>query len=342
MAGITAVQGMAKEWVRCRLLTPITPETTARAGMARADRVPEIRSIGMRVHLQDRKVLFDQAYASASGDIDLSKDFYPFGEKPKFGDAFWLTLPEDFGRGGAKVTISVNVTSVPPSPGAAGPTPPVAVPSEDIRLRWEGWNGKAWVELGTSTRTGVENGTVNGNAFSDSTKALSQKGDIVFTLPPQMARFSLNGKTDYWIRVRIASGNYGVEGHFVPEDSAVRFKFVPANFTPPSIKELFASYDVDRPLPPATQTFPEAVITENDFIYAAIARPKTLIPTGVSFPSQHRRISRPPRLRQFPAAACEELSEPADHDVFPLGASELRAADGSTIPGRKPGFCECR
>jgi predicted phage baseplate assembly protein len=267
VAGITAVQGMAKEWVRCRLLTPITPETTARAGMARADRVPEIRSIGMRVHLQDRKVLFDQAYASASGDIDLSKDFYPFGEKPKFGDAFWLTLPEDFGRGGAKVTISVNVTSVPPSPGAAGPTPPVAVPSEDIRLRWEGWNGKAWVELGTSTRTGVENGTVNGNAFSDSTKALSQKGDIVFTLPPQMARFSLNGKTDYWIRVRIASGNYGVEGHFVPEDSAVRFKFVPANFTPPSIKELFASYDVDRPLPPATQTFPEAVITENDFIY---------------------------------------------------------------------------
>ena len=217
MAGITAVQGMAKEWVRCRLLTPITPETTARAGMARADRVPEIRSIGMRVHLEGRKLLFDQAYASASGDIDLSKDFYPFGEKPKFGDAFWLTLPEDFGRGGAKVTISVNVTSVPPSPGAAGPTPPVAVPSEDIRLRWEGWNGKAWVELGTSTRTGVENGTVNGNAFSDSTKALSQKGDIVFTLPPQMARFSLNGKTDYWIRVRIASGNYGVEGHFVPE-----------------------------------------------------------------------------------------------------------------------------
>jgi hypothetical protein len=268
VAGIVAVQGTAKEWVRCRLLTPITPETTARVGMARAVGLPEIRSIGTRVHLQSKRLLFDQAYASASGDIDLSKDFYPFGEKPKFGDTFWLGLPEDFGRGGAKVAISVNVTSAPVSPGTPAPTPPPAVPSDDIRLRWEAWTGKAWVELGTSTKTGVESATVNGNAFSESTKALSQKGEIGFTLPPQAASFSLNGKTDYWIRVRIASGNYGVEGHFVPDqESITRFKFVPANFTPPSIKELFAGYDVDRPLPPATQAFPEAVITENDFIF---------------------------------------------------------------------------
>jgi hypothetical protein len=147
------------------------------------------------------------------------------------------------------------------------PTPPPAVPSDDIKLRWEAWTGAAWVELGNSTKSGVVTTPVNGNPFSDDTKALSQDGTITFTLPQRVAGIAVNGKANYWIRVRIVAGNYGVEGHLVPDDSPSKLKFVLPNFTPPSIRTLTASYDLDQPAPPQTRSLPEAVISENDFVF---------------------------------------------------------------------------
>src|SRR5262249_52221264 len=142
----TAISGIAREWIRCRLLTPITRAELARSGMARAAHLPAIRSVRLRVHLHSDALLVDEAYSTASGLMDVSKDFYPFGEKPKFNDTLWLALEEAFSNAGATVTLAIFVTTPPTSQSS---TPAPAGPSEDLKLRWEVWNG-GWITLGTS------------------------------------------------------------------------------------------------------------------------------------------------------------------------------------------------
>src|SRR5262249_9332975 len=164
------------------------------------------------------------------------------------------------------VTIHVQVTT---PPGATKQTPPPAAPSEDLRLRWEVWNG-TWVELGTSTRTGPAANTVPG--FSDGTNALSQEGDVKFTLPPNVASFSLKGNCASGIPAGIAAANYGVEGLFagknpIPQPPAAPFDFILPTFQPPCIKSLAVTYDLDKPAPAEKPALPEPVLAENDFVF---------------------------------------------------------------------------
>jgi hypothetical protein len=63
--------------------------------------------------------------------------------------------------------------------------------------------------------------------------------------------------------VRIVSGNYGVEGHFVQLQET--FKFVLPTFQPPCIQSLTTTYDLDMPAPAQKPASPEIVLTENDF-----------------------------------------------------------------------------
>lgn len=254
-----AVAGVPNDWMRCRLMTPITRSPAPRSGMVRDSKLPVIRSVGLQVHLHNEGMLIDEAYSSAIGVIDVTRDFYPFGEKPKFNDTLWLALEEAFSNGGAEVTLNVAVTS---PPGGAVQAPPPANPSDDLKLRWEIWNG-SWVELGTATK----NGPVSGSGFVDTTNAFSRNGRVSFVLPPQVSRFTVNGKESFWIRVRIASGNYGVEGHYVAApDRPGGFTYVPPSFQPPSISSLTAVYDLDKPAPQQPPAPPEAVLAENDSV----------------------------------------------------------------------------
>jgi len=262
-ARATTVGKVSTEWMRCRLLTPITPSDGPRSGMARAAQLPQIRSVGMQVHLHNEGLPPDEAFSSASGPLDLSKDFYPFGEKPKFNDTLWLALKEAFAHGGATITLDVQVTN----PGAADQTPPPAAPSNDLKLRWEAWNG-SWVELGTSTKTGQAASTVNGKPFSDGTNAFSQNGKVTFTLPSNVAGVSVNGKENFWVRVRIVSGNYGVDAHYVAAaDKDAGYKLVPPTLQPPSIHTLAVAYDLDKPAPPGTQALPDTVLAQNETVF---------------------------------------------------------------------------
>ena len=179
-AQTSSVGRVSKEWIRGRLLTPITLSSDPRSGMIRAGRLPVVRSVGMSAHLHNDGLLIDEAYSTAAGLIDLSKDFYPFGEKPKFNDTLWLAMEEAFSNAGATVTLDVEVDQS----ARFGPCSfPAATPSDGLKLRWEVWNGQ-WVELGTSTNNGPAQPIVNGRAFSDTTNAFSQSGKVGFVLPP--------------------------------------------------------------------------------------------------------------------------------------------------------------
>ena len=268
------VNGFSKEWIRCRLLTPITRASLPRAGMVRASQLPGMRNLRMSVHLHNDGLLIDEAYSTGSGLIDVSKDFYPFGEKPRFNETLWLALEEAFSNVGAVVTLNVDVTT---PPGANSQIPPPAAPSADLRLRWEIWNG-SWVGLGTSSPTGPVPPSSSG--FTDTTNAFSKDGTVTFTVPQGVSGFSINGKDSFWVRVRIISGNYGVEGHYrlkqpAPPDGQSPYEFVLPTFQPPSVSGLTVQYDLDR------TASPDRVLAYNDASFtdlSAVSQTQAIVP----------------------------------------------------------------
>ena len=52
------------------------------------------------------------AFSDATG-IDLSKDFYPFGQQPQFNDTFYVACPDALARPGAVITLAVTLTNPP-------------------------------------------------------------------------------------------------------------------------------------------------------------------------------------------------------------------------------------
>lgn len=122
-----------------------------------------------------------------STPLDISKDFYPFGEQPRFNDTFYIASREVFAKADAKVNITVTL-----SQGVS------VYPDGGIQLAWEYWDGHKWIQT-DSTIT------------KDDSKSFKNPGDIKFTRSPQIVETTVNGETNYWVRVRIVAGNYGTQ-----------------------------------------------------------------------------------------------------------------------------------
>src|SRR4029077_10505006 len=113
--------------------------------------------------------------------------------------------------------------------------------THNTKLSWEFWDGKIWAELGTSgkhLRLGVEGGDVIDSEFVDETESLSRDGNVSFRFTSAPAELNLNGQKNYWIRVRIAAGDYGRELQYKKDDATGGFSAMPATLAPPSIRSL--------------------------------------------------------------------------------------------------------
>ena len=121
--------------------------------------------------------------------IDLSKDFYPFGEQPRFNDTFYIAIDDAYAKPNAQVTIDVKVTDAPPAP---------VNPASDLNIEWEVWNGNNWE-------------SVKNNNFSDKTQQFTKSEKISFTLPAKIESTNVGTENGYWVRARIVTGNYGTE-----------------------------------------------------------------------------------------------------------------------------------
>jgi Baseplate J-like protein len=171
------VNGFKAAWLRVKLLSSLTAS-------------PQIDRITATVHIERNDSNPDRCFFNTI-PIDLSKDFYPFGEQPRFNDTFYIALDKAFAKPNAKVKVDVKLSNLPPLP---------VNPSDDLEIKWETWNGKDWDSLTSS--------------FSDLTNKFTQDGKVSFTLPPEVAAKTINGETSYWVRVRITKGNYGKEGSY--------------------------------------------------------------------------------------------------------------------------------
>jgi len=133
--------------------------------------------------------------------IDMTKDFYLFGEKPKFNDTFYIGSNEVFSKKGAIITVMVALSGE------------VDVPdTRNIKLLWEFYDGNRWMKLGETTNSGVD-AAQDTSSFTDSTFAFKNNGVITFTCP-KIEALEINGEENYWIRIRIIGGNYGKEATY--------------------------------------------------------------------------------------------------------------------------------
>lgn len=256
------INRLPTRWLRARLTTPITPDAAQQTGMVRAGQLPTIKTVTLKGTVNRSGLPIEHAFSNVL-PVELSKDFFPFGEKPKFGDTLYLANAEAFSQAGATITLHVTLTNPTPSG--------ITAPKTDggATLTWEYWDGNTWASLGTSNVGGAVTGTV----VTDDTKAFTAPPpnppmltrDVKLTFPPQPpAPATVNGIASYWIRVRLSGGNYGVEAKYIPDASVpAGFRFVPATFGPPSIGSISAEYSVTK------EASPDKILTCNDFVYIA-------------------------------------------------------------------------
>ena len=180
-------------WIFAELKTPILKDKVL---------LPEIDTIKAGVQIQSASATLLPELAFFNNiSIDLTKDFYPFGEKPKFNDTFYIGSEEVFSKQNAQITIDVTLSEG------------IDVPNTtNIRLIWEFWDGKSWMKIWETTNKGVDS-PKGDYSFSDTTNAFMKDGNVIFKCPIVEAKEE-NGKENYWIRVRIIGGNYGEEAKY--------------------------------------------------------------------------------------------------------------------------------
>lgn len=147
--------------------------------------------------------------------LDVSRDFFPFGERPRFGEVFYI-LSESFALPEARVIIDIKLTN--PAGAIDSPIPPVSRKGNP-RVRWEAHTTRGWVPV-----DGV-----------DGTHSLTQDGKIELLIPSDTQPTAINAVTGGWLRALLVGGHY--VGDDRPESPA---SFQQAN--PPSVATIHLTY----------------------------------------------------------------------------------------------------
>ncbi|MHC4180228.1 MAG: putative baseplate assembly protein, partial [Planctomycetota bacterium] len=232
--------------------------------------VPRIDTIRTSVTITADDLVPDWAFGNQT-PLDPSKDFLPFGDKPKVGDTLYLADEEAFSKPDANLTLTVELTQVLEDQDGESEQ---EVDEIQPKLIWEFWDKgrKRWEPFGESG-SGVDPESELNQVydFGDGTDAFRAEGAVVFTCPPIGPR-EVNGQLGRWIRVRLAAGNYGVEARYEPvlgegggpiidpDTNLPVYQLVPATFQPPSIRSITIGYTYTAG--PASL---EYTLTENDF-----------------------------------------------------------------------------
>lgn len=215
---LALVAGIESRWVTARLRVA--------AGVASASlgalRWPRVRALALHISAATAP---QPALAACHGAalLDTSKDFFPFGERPRFGEVLHLLSPA-FGQPGAHVELRIQMSN--PAGASGSPIAPVSRDGKPL-VAWEMYTLAGWRRL----------------SASDGSRSLTEDGTLTFTVPPDVTATAIAGKTGFWLRARLLSGNYG---------SSVASEFAALTLpNAPSIRELAVLSSLQRgPLAP--------------------------------------------------------------------------------------------
>lgn len=165
--GSHTIQEVTSGWIRIEL-----------ARLLPSDPPPPIKEVSLSIgSFETRPSIGFQE----STRLDVSRDFYPFGQFPQTGSTLFLGGSAVLQQAGAKISVRVELRNAPYQLGKP-------------EVVWEGWNGSEWQELLLG---------------SSGAAAFLENGKFDLTLPQTIAETTVNGESDLWLRARLISGNYG-------------------------------------------------------------------------------------------------------------------------------------
>lgn len=225
-------------WICAKLLVPYQTK-----------RFSPIRSITTTITpLNKENPIHAPAQASFNfSELDLSKDFYPFGEEPQFNDCFYILSNQVFSQQDMEVTVSFHRTMALPQP-----------KPKQLVLRWERFNGKQWIPLELRGWRSLEK--QGKQPFQVTDYLFDQSAQVVFQCP-EIHPLSINDEEGFWIRIRIVKGDFGKPGFYkeIPDkEGKTQLKYFEASFRPPSFSRVELSY---QPKPITI----EQVVTKSGF-----------------------------------------------------------------------------
>ncbi|MBD2438754.1 putative baseplate assembly protein [Nostoc sp. FACHB-110] len=127
--------------------------------------------------------------------LDISKDFYPFGEQPELNDTFYIALHDTFIKPNVKVTFDIILSRKP-------------INTSNLKISWEIGNGQVWEEIAATANNNQISWIADFSALQFTNKNTIQ-ATLQFPEKNLPSPSSVNGKTRYWIRARIIDGHYG-------------------------------------------------------------------------------------------------------------------------------------
>lgn len=263
-------------WLLAQSKTPITND----------DMIPDIEDTEIKLEIvsssNENKDNFIYVESAIYNDtpINMSKDFYPFGEKPKINDAFYIASKEAFSKAGSKITLSVELSD----------SDLCKIPdTEYVKLYWEYWNGSTWktIEIDSNKESEKDNQgqgkdvihecilrREKGDNTLGTACTVTASGEIKFKCP-DIKSCVINGEDNYWIRARITGGNYGSdeEYEYIKKEITVgnekvnisEMQYKKPSFSPPSIKKLTIQYKY------IIQDSPDNIISENNYTFTELA-----------------------------------------------------------------------
>ena len=161
-------------------------------------------------------------------NLNLNNDIYPFSSRPKIDDKmkeeiFYINSNEAFEVGDTSVSIYLKQSL----------NPEYIMPKEhdNLRLVWEYPTGK---------------GQWNFLKVGDNTKFFTKDGKVEFDIPKDITRVEISGEEGYWVRCRLADGNYGAEEHSAYDESSGTVVTTPSTLRPPALSKISITYTKPR------------------------------------------------------------------------------------------------
>ena len=212
-----------------------------------------IHSIFVHVTRSDG-FLPDAAFAGAN-KLDVSKAFYPLGENPRPGDAFYFSSEELLSKPNARASIFMRTTPTPEQSFDVQPGSDQQSTSEVLShsVIWEYWNGRAWTPLLLAPKR-----------LPSHLPDFDDSDEFAFNVPEDIAPSTVNDQEARWIRGRLSSGGYGFKTTvaWTDTESGTPNQFATVVTQPPAIAEFKLCYSWTY-----GPFHPDRVFTHNDFRY---------------------------------------------------------------------------
>jgi hypothetical protein len=231
----TAVNGVTAHWIRGYASAPLTPQAGRILPLVERIRLRSVIAAGDLAAVPP-----DAAFADANR-LDVSKVFYPFDQQPRTGSTFYFAAASAFAKPGAIVTVTAErKTTAQEANSITVTTAPT--------LQLDYWNGRRWISTGITPDTLTN--FINGSA-------------LPVTVPADIAKTTINGQENWWMRLRIASGNFvNVNKVTLDSNSITIFTAVP-----PAMDKMLLTYTYQSPW-----VFPENCLVLSDFQWTVHSR----------------------------------------------------------------------